>query len=90
MHNNDGKKCCKSHCAALVGGIVFLLAAGLHIARLALGWVVTINGQEMPMWCTAAGIVVAGGLGLWLLCCACCKKCKGEACHDKSCTTNHK
>jgi hypothetical protein len=90
MHNHEGKHCSKGHCAGLVAGIVFVLIAVLHIVRIALGWTVVINGHEMPMWCNIVGIVVPGLLGAWLLCCACCKKCKDKTCQDKTCTTNHK
>lgn len=86
MNDNKCKSCCRSHCAGIVAGIVFLAIAALHIARMALGWTVLINGHEMPTWCSMAGIVVFGVLGAWLLCCACCKKCQ-KSCKDSSCAT---
>jgi len=41
--------------------------AVLHVVRLSLGWSVTIDGVDIPMWVSWAGLVIAGGLaiGLW-------------------------
>lgn len=48
--------------------VLFLaLVALLHLLRLVLGWEVTFNGAVVPVWLSAAGLVIAGGLaaGLW-------------------------
>ena len=47
--------------------IVLSLVAILHAVRLGLGWSVTVDGANIPMWASVAGFVVAAGLavGLW-------------------------
>lgn len=47
--------------------IVLALVAIVHVLRLGLGWTVTIDGAEIPMWASAVGLVIAAGLavGLW-------------------------
>ena len=45
--------------------IAFLsLAAVLHVLRLVFGWEVVINGLVMPMWASAVGLIIAGGLAV--------------------------
>jgi TRAP-type C4-dicarboxylate transport system permease small subunit len=53
--------------------IVFTLVAGVHLARIVLGWhvvvgesVVAIGGTSIPMWVSYLGVVVAGGLAVML------------------------
>lgn len=43
---------------------VFVMVALLHLARVVLGWAVTINGFAMPMWTSIIGLVVAAALAL--------------------------
>lgn len=51
----------------LLAVLVFALIAVLHLLRLVFGWEAIFNGTVMPIWLSAAGLVVAGGLaaGLW-------------------------
>ena len=56
-----------------VAVVVFTLVAGLHVARLALGWkviigesVVAVGGTSIPMWVSYLGVVIAGGLAVML------------------------
>ena len=53
--------------------VVFALVAGVHLARIALGWhvivgesVVAVGGTSIPMWVSYLGVVVAGGLAVML------------------------
>ena len=53
--------------------VVFTLVAGLHLARLALGWkviigesVVAVGGTSIPMWVSYLGVAIAGGLAVML------------------------
>lgn len=53
--------------------VVFTLVAGLHLARIALGWhviigesVVAVGGTSIPMWVSYLGVVIAGGLAVML------------------------
>jgi hypothetical protein len=41
---------------------VFSLVAIAHLLRLLLGWEVTVVGFVVPVWWSAIGLVVAGGL----------------------------
>jgi hypothetical protein len=45
---------------------VFALMALVHVFRLLFGWAVTIQGSVVPMWVSALGVVVAGGLAVML------------------------
>ena len=43
---------------------VFTLVALVHLARLMAGWEVVVAGFGVPVWWSAIGLVVAGGLAL--------------------------
>ncbi len=43
---------------------IFTLMAIVHLLRLAFGWEVVVTGYVIPVWWSAIGIVVAGGLAL--------------------------
>jgi TRAP-type C4-dicarboxylate transport system permease small subunit len=56
-----------------VAVVVFAFVAGLHVARIVLGWkviigesVVAIGGTPIPMWVSYLGVVLAGGLAVML------------------------
>ena len=51
--------------------VVFTLVAGLHLARIVLGWkvivgeqVMALGGTPIPMWASYLGVVIAGGLAV--------------------------
>ena len=44
--------------------VIFSLVAVLHVLRLIFGWEAVIKGLVMPMWVSAVGIIVAGGLAV--------------------------
>ncbi len=47
--------------------MILALVAIVHVLRLLLGWSVTINGTDIPMWVSAVAFVITAGLavGLW-------------------------
>jgi hypothetical protein len=47
--------------------VILALVAIVHVLRLLLGWSVTINGTDIPMWVSAVAFVITTGLavGLW-------------------------
>lgn len=47
--------------------VILVLVAVMHALRLGLGWNVTMNGAEIPMWASVVAFVIAAGLavGLW-------------------------
>lgn len=47
---------------ALVSGVIFLLVALLHIARLIFGWYVLVEEWEAPIWVSVVGALVAAVL----------------------------
>ena len=51
----------------LLAIFVFAIVALVHLLRLFFGWEATFNGAVVPVWLSAVGLVVAGGLaaGLW-------------------------
>lgn len=56
-----------------IAAVVFALVAGLHLARIVLGWhviigesVVAVGGTAIPMWASYLGVIIAGGLAVML------------------------
>ncbi len=47
--------------------VILALVAVMHALRLGLGWNVTMNGTDIPMWASVVGVIIAAGLavGLW-------------------------
>ncbi|HBR27685.1 MAG TPA: hypothetical protein DD732_11760 [Rhizobiales bacterium] len=47
--------------------VIFALVAIVHALRLLLGWSITVDGTDVPMWVSVVGLVIAAGLavGLW-------------------------
>jgi hypothetical protein len=47
--------------------VILALVAIVHALRLLLGWSVTVDGADSPMWASVVGFVIAAGLavGLW-------------------------
>lgn len=47
--------------------VILALVAIVHVLRLLLGWSVTIDGTDIPMWVSAVAFVITAGLavGLW-------------------------
>jgi hypothetical protein len=50
----------------LIAIVVFSLVSILHLVRLILGWGILINGVIIPLWLSAVGFVIAGGLAAML------------------------
>ena len=44
-------------------GVIFFLIAVVHLMRLAQGWLITINGERVPLWVSAVALIVALMLG---------------------------
>ena len=44
--------------------IIFTLMAIAHVLRLVFGWEVVVVGFVIPVWWSALGLIVAGGLAL--------------------------
>ncbi len=49
-----------------VATIVFGIIALVHLARLILGWEITLNGLVVPMWPSGIFLGIAGGLAFLL------------------------
>jgi hypothetical protein len=47
--------------------VILALVAIVHALRLVLGWSVTVNGSDIPMWVSVVAVVITVGLavGLW-------------------------
>lgn len=52
--------------ALTVSGIVFLLVAVAHVARLALHIEITAAGRVLPMGASILGFLFAIGMALWM------------------------
>jgi uncharacterized membrane protein len=46
----------------VIAGLIFLLVAIVHLARLLLKWTVVFNGWTVPMWVSVVALIVAGYL----------------------------
>jgi hypothetical protein len=44
----------------MITGIIFLVVAVLHFARIIFNWQILIGGLTIPLWISWAGFVVAG------------------------------
>jgi len=50
----------------LIAVIVFSLIAILQLTRFILGWEVSVNGVNIPVWLSGIVFVIAGGLAVML------------------------
>lgn len=44
--------------------VIFALIAIAHLIRLFAGWEITVVGFVIPVWWSALGLIIAGGLAL--------------------------
>jgi hypothetical protein len=51
---------------ATLAVVVFSLVAVLQLARVALGWPITINGLAIPLWASVVAGLVAAALAFML------------------------
>jgi hypothetical protein len=49
----------------LICGAIFLVVAGAHLARLILGWDISIAGRSVPSWVSIPGLLVPAVLSAW-------------------------
>ena len=49
-----------------VASVLFALMALVHLLRLLLGWIVTVNGMVVPEWASGLGLVITAWLALML------------------------
>lgn len=50
----------KTYC--IVTAVIFLVVATLHVARIFLGWEVSINGWLVPLWVSWVALPLVGYL----------------------------
>lgn len=50
----------------VIAVIAFVFVSLAHLLRFYLGWEITIDGFHCPMWPSAVGAIVAGGLAFLL------------------------
>ena len=48
----------------IVAIVLFSLIAIVQLARLILGWEVSVNGVAIPMWVSCIAFVIAGGVAV--------------------------
>jgi hypothetical protein len=49
----------------IVAGIIFVLVALVHLARIYMDWPVVIGDWSVPIWVSWIGLVIAGGLAIF-------------------------
>jgi hypothetical protein len=50
----------------IIAIVIFAFGSIAHLLRLFLGWEIIINAVVMPIWISAIGFVIAGGLAIML------------------------
>jgi len=50
----------------IVAGLIFLLVALLHLARLVNQWIIVVDGKIVPISLSVMGLVISGILALWM------------------------
>ena len=52
---------------AAIASVIFGFVCLVHVVRLFMGWQVTVNGAQIPLWISAAGALITGCLSalLW-------------------------
>lgn len=53
--------------ALVTAGVVFLIVAALHLARVMLQLQVTVGKWEIPPAASVGGLIVGAVLGIWML-----------------------
>lgn len=53
--------------SSTVAAILFIIVAILQAIRYFNGWVITINGMDVPLWASLFGAIVPALMALWLL-----------------------
>ena len=61
----------------LAAGLIFAIIAIAHLARLIYHFPIIIGTTVLPIWASVVGLIVTGGLALWMFSAACCC-CKTE------------
>lgn len=49
----------------LVSGVFFAIVSLVQLARTILGWPISINGIDIPVWCSGLAFLIAGGFAIW-------------------------
>jgi hypothetical protein len=49
---------------SVIAAVVLALGALVHLHRLFTGWEIIVAGFSVPVWWSAPGVVIAGGLGV--------------------------
>jgi hypothetical protein len=49
-----------------IGAAVLALVALVHLHRLFTGWAIIVAGFSVPVWWSAPGVIIAGGLAFLL------------------------
>lgn len=48
-----------------VSGVVFLIVALIHLARLVFKFDIIVAGHPIPLWANIIGLIIASALSLW-------------------------
>ena len=49
-----------------IAALFFAVVCVAHIIRLCLGWEITMNGIQIPVWLSGIAIIVTGGMSFML------------------------
>jgi len=53
---------------SIISALIFAIVAVMHVIRYFNGWVITVNGTDIPLWISIPGAVVPAILAVLLLC----------------------
>ena len=49
----------------MVSGVFFAIVSLVQLARTVLGWPISINGIDIPVWCSGLAFMIAGAFAIW-------------------------
>lgn len=52
--------------ALITAGIIFMIAAGLHLVRFIMKIPASVGGWEIPLWASLVGAAITIVLGAWM------------------------
>jgi len=61
--SNSGRLTITATTFSRLAGVIFFLVAIVQLKRLTQGWVITVDGQQIPLWVSGIMFVVALSLG---------------------------
>lgn len=49
----------------MVSGIFFTILSLVQLTRTVLGWPVSVDGIDIPVWCSGVAFLITGAFAIW-------------------------